>query len=300
VPTRVPDKTKPTILRARHLSQHPWLVHGFSTRVGGVSRAYGRGDLNLGFTKDDLRSAVERNRAAFLKELGAMTRSRRGSRASRSFWPLITLRQIHSDIILCVDSVPDEPLTGDGLITATRGLLVAIQTADCLPVLVVDTKRHAVGVFHAGWRGTVKRIVEKGVGEMHRCFGSAPRDIKAVIGPGIQGCCYQVGEEVRTKFESQFVYAAQLFREVKDSDPVREKYPLLFLTARAPGHSELPKSIFLDLMEANRQQLLAAGVPRKNIETSPLCTNCHPELLFSYRAEKGKTGRMMGVAGIRP
>ena len=300
MPTRVPDKTKPTILRACHLSQHPWLVHGFSTRVGGVSRAYGRGDLNLGFTKDDLRSAVERNRAAFLKELGAVARSRRGSRTSRSFWPLITLRQIHSDIIRCVDSVPDEPLTGDGLITATRGLLVAIQTADCLPVLVVDTKRHAVGVFHAGWRGTVKRIVEKGVGEMHRCFGSSPRDMKAVIGPGIQGCCYQVGEEVRTKFESQFAYAAQLFREVKDSDPVREKYPLLFLTARAPGHSELPKSIFLDLVEANRQQLLAAAVPRKNIETSPLCTNCHPELLFSYRAEKGKTGRMMGVAGIRP
>jgi len=80
---------------------------------------------------------------------------------------------------------------------------------------------------------------------------------------------------------------------------VREKYPLLFLTARAPGHSELPKKIFLDLVEANRQQLLAAGVRKRSIETSALCTNCHPELLFSYRAEKGKTGRMMAVAGIR-
>ncbi len=274
-------------------------MHGFSTRVGGVSRVYGKGDLNLGFTKDDSRSAVERNRAAFLKELGTVTRSRRGARASRSFWPLITLRQVHSDIIRCVDSVPNEALPGDGLITAVPGLLLAIQTADCLPVILVDTKRHAVGVFHAGWRGTVKRIVEKGVGEMHRCFGSSPRDMKAVIGPGVQGCCYQVGEEVRTKFESQFAYAGKLFREVKDSDPVREKYPLLFLTARAPGHSELPKSIFLDLVEANRQQLLAAGLPKKSIETSPLCTNCHPELLFSYRAERGKTGRMMGVVGIR-
>jgi copper oxidase (laccase) domain-containing protein len=108
-----------------------------------------------------------------------------------------------------------------------------------------------------------------------------------------------VGAEVRKKFESQFVYASKLFREVKDSDPVREKYPLLFLTARAPGHSELPTRIYLDLVEANRQQLLAAGVPKKNIEASPLCTNCHPELLFSYRAEKGKTGRLMGAAGIR-
>ena len=184
------------------------------------------------------------------------------------------------------------------MITATPGLLLAIQTADCLPVIIVDTKLHAVGVFHAGWRGTVKRIVEKGVGEMTRCFGSRPRDMKAAIGPGIQGCCYEVGEEVRTKFESQFSYATSLFREVKESDPVREKYPLLFLTARAPGHSVLPKKIFLDLVEANRQQLIAVGVPKKNIDASPLCTNCHPELFFSYRAERGKTGRLMGVAGI--
>jgi polyphenol oxidase len=307
VPTRAPIQSNLTVLRAQHLSQLSWLVHGFSTRGGGSSRAYGKRDLNLGFTKDDSRAAVERNRSAFLRELGAVTGKRRRSRAARnainSPWPLITLHQIHSDIIRCVDSVPEstpeEPFSGDGLITATPGLLLAIQTADCLPVILVDTKRHAVGVFHAGWRGTLQRIVEKGVGEMHRCFGSRPRDLKAAIGPGIQGCCYVVGEEVRTKFESQFEYGASLFREVKDSDPVREKYPLLFLTARAPGHGDLPKKIFLDLVEANRQQLLAAGVPKKSIEASPLCTNCHPELLFSYRAEKGKTGRMMGVAGIR-
>jgi YfiH family protein len=266
--------------------------------VGGFSRAYGKGDLNLGFTKDDSRTAVERNRAAFLTSLGAATKKRG---AKSSLWPLITLRQIHSDVVHCVDHVPAETLVGDGAITATPGMLLAIQTADCLPVILVDSKRHAVGVFHAGWRGTVKRIVEKGVGEMFRCFGTRPRDIKAAIGPGIQGCCYEVGEEVRIKFESQFAYAASCFREVKESDPVREKYPLLFLTARAPGHSEgmLPKRIFLNLVEANRQQLLAAGVLKKNIDASPLCTNCHPELLFSYRAEHGKTGRLMGVAGIR-
>jgi hypothetical protein len=198
-----------------------------------------------------------------------------------------------------VDSVPREPLTGDGLLTATPGLLLAIQTADCLPVILVDMKRHAVGVFHAGWCGTLKRIIEKGVGEMFRHFGSSPRDLKSAIGPGIQGCCYQVGEEVRAKFEGQFAYASSLFREVKESDPVREKYPLLFLTARAPGHGELLPKIFLDLVEANRRQLLAAGVPKKNIEASSLCTNCHTDLLFSYRGEKGKTGRMLGVVGIR-
>jgi YfiH family protein len=301
VPAQSANKRKLTILRPAHLNHLPWLVHGFSTRLGGFCRAYGQGDLNLGYTKDDSRAAVERNRAAFLQQLGAIrnVRHRPGKLAS-SAWPLITLRQVHSDVIHCVSAVPNEQLAGDGLITATPGLLLAIQTADCLPVIIVDTKRRAVGVFHAGWRGTVKRIVEKGVGEMFLRLGSRPRDLKAAIGPGIQGCCYQVGEEVRTKFESQFSYAASLFHEVKESDPVREKYPLLFLTARAPGHGELPPKIFLDLVEANRRQLLSAGVPRKNIDSSPLCTNCNPDLLFSYRAEKGKTGRMMGVAGIRP
>ena len=118
------------------------------------------------------------------------------------------------------------------------------------------------------------------------------------IGPGIHGCCYQVGPEVREKFESQFTYAAELFRESKESDEVRERYPLLFLTARAPGHGGLPKEIFLDLVEANRRQLVAAGVPAKNIWASELCTSCRPDLLFSHRAENGVTGRMMGVAGI--
>jgi polyphenol oxidase len=90
-----------------------------------------------------------------------------------------------------------------------------------------------------------------------------------------------------------------LFHEVKDSDPVREKYPLLFLSARAPGHGELPPKIFLDLAEANRRQLLSVGVTAKSIAASLLCTSCRTDLLFSYRGDKGKTGRMMAVAGIR-
>jgi polyphenol oxidase len=291
VPTSAPAKSKITLLHADRLQRLPWLVHGFSTRVGGTSRAYGGKDLNLGFTKQDTRAAVERNRAAFLEELGV---------GGNHPWPVITLRQIHSDLIHCVNEVPNQPIVGDGLVSATAELLLAIQTADCLPVIVVDTKRHAVGVFHAGWRGTVKRIVEKGVGEMRRWFGSRPPDLAAAIGPGVHNCCYKVGEEVRENFESQFGYAASLFHEVKESDPVREKYPLLFLTARAPGHSTLPVNIFLNLVEANRRQLIDAGVAAKNIERSDLCTSCRTDLLFSYRAEKGVTGRLMGVAGIRP
>jgi purine-nucleoside/S-methyl-5'-thioadenosine phosphorylase / adenosine deaminase len=253
---------------------------------------YGGKSLNLGFTREDSRRAVEKNRAAFLRPLRAM---RKGGE-----WPLVTLRQIHSDLVHCVSEVSEPGLAGDGLITRTPGLLLAILTADCLPVILADVKRRAVGVFHAGWRGTVKRIVEKGVGEMHRWFGTRPLDLRAAIGPGVHGCCYAVGPEVRVQFESQFDYASKLFREVEESDPVREKYPLLFLTARAPGHSQLPKRIFLDLVEANRRQLLAAGVAAKNISASPLCASCRTDLLFSYRAEKGVTGRMMAVAGIRP
>jgi polyphenol oxidase len=281
-----------SIVRSENLARIPWLVNGFSTRVGGSSRVYGGQALNLGFTKQDSRPAVERNRAIFLLEVGAAT--------GKKPWPLVTLRQIHSDLIHCVAGLPKEPLVGDGLITRAPGILLGIQTADCLPVVLVDTKQRAVGVFHAGWRGTVKRIVEKGVGEMRRYFGTLPRNITAAVGPGIRACCYDVGPEVRQQFESQFAYAEDLFREIKESDPVREKYPLLFLTARAPGHSELPTKIFLDLVEANRCQLIDAGVSPRNISASTLCTACHPELLFSYRAEKGVTGRMMGVAGIRP
>jgi YfiH family protein len=267
-------------------------VHGFSTRAGGVSRVYGGKALNLGFTAQDPRAAVERNRQLFLKELGVAE--------GRNCWPLISLRQIHSDLIFRVDGASDEKFAGDGLITDTPGLVIAVQTADCVPIILVDRKRRAVGVFHAGWRGTVKRIAEKGVGEMRKHFRSDPKDLLGAIGPGVQTCCYDVGEEVRSKFLAQFSYAESLFREVKESDPVREKYPMLFLTARAPGHSELPTNLYLDLKEANRRQLMDAGVPAKNIDAAFPCTACHTDLLFSYRAEKGITGRMMAAAGIMP
>jgi YfiH family protein len=285
-------RNKLQLLHSAKLEKLPWLVHGFSTRLGGVSPVYGGKTLNLGFTPEDSRAAVERNRQLFLKELGVAN--------GRKSWPLISLRQIHSDLIHRVDGVPREALAGDGIVTDTPGLMVAVQAADCIPIILVDRKRRVVGVIHAGWRGTVKRIVEKGVGEMKRHFDCEPRNIVGAIGPGVQACCYDVGEEVRTKFRSQFSYADSLFREVKESDPVREKYPLLFLTARAPGHSELPLKLFLDLKEANRRQLLDAGVSAKNIDATSPCTACHTELLFSYRAEKGITGRMMAAAGIRP
>jgi hypothetical protein len=272
-------------------------VHGFSTRGGGVSKVYGGNALNLGFTAHDTKAAVENNRRDFISALTSPQPRKSKDQPQR----LLTLRQIHSDLIHRISEVhPNNvPLAGDGMVTNVPGILLGILTADCLPVIVIDPKRHAIGVFHAGWRGTAKRIVEKGVGEMRRWFGSRPGDLKAVIGPGIRGCCYEVGPEVRSAFEAQFTYGGELFRETKDRNEIYEKYPLLFLTSRAPGHSELPKKIFLDLAEANRRQLIAVGVPPKNISDLGLCTLCRQDLFFSHRGEKGMTGRMMAAGGIR-
>jgi polyphenol oxidase len=274
------------------LKRIPWLVHAFSTRPGGNTTAYGGLSLNLGFTKDDLHEHVQSNRQLFLLAAGAATKTKP--------WPLITVRQIHSDVIHVVRSHQSGVLAGDGLVTNLPSIALGILTADCFPVLLVDTKNKAVGIFHAGWRGTVKRIVEKGLGIMRREFGSRVEDICAAIGPGIQNCCYEVGEELKEKFESQFAYAAELFHSVQESDPVREKYPMLFMNQRAPGHGDPCIKLHLDLREANRRQLLALGVPENNISAFEDCTACNPRSFFSHRAEKGKTGRMMAVIGIKP
>ncbi len=165
-------------------------------------------------------------------------------------------------------------------------------------MLIVDPVERAVGSFHAGWRGTLARIVEKGAGEMRRCFGSQPENLRAAIGPGIHRCCYEVSEELKEKFATQFAYADDLFEEVFSSDPVHDKYPLLFMNARAPGHGDPHCTLHLDLVKANRRQLLDAGVAEKNIWISDLCTSCRTDLLFSHRQEHGHTGRMLAAIGI--
>ncbi len=273
----------------------PWLWAGFSTRKGGLSRAYSvegaHGELNLGITASDNRETVLGNRRLFAEAV-----------TSDPATPLISLRQFHSNRIVHAagaDAARKQPLKADGQMTAEPGLLLAIQTADCIPVLVVDRKRRAVAAFHAGWRGTLKRIVESGIGQMRLTFGSHPEDLIAAIGPGIGICCYAVGEEVLSEFDSQFSYARDLFREVYDSDPVRKKYPMLFLTQRAPGHSPIGPSLHVDLIEANRRQLLSAGLAPASIQIVGGCTQCHPDLYFSHRGSHGHAGRMMAAVGIR-
>ena len=273
-----------------------WLWSGFSTRIGGVSRAYcaedAPGELNLGITAEDSREDVIANRRLLVE---AVT----GDPAT----PLIALKQFHSNLVVratAADALRERLRRADGQITDEPGILLAVQTADCIPVIVADRRLRAVGVFHAGWRGTVKRIAEMGVGRMRLEFGSKPEDLFAGIGPGNGVCCYAVGEEVLSEFESQFSYARELFREVYDADVLRQKYPMLFLTQRAPGHSPIGPSLHVDLIEANRRQLLAAGLRPESIEVVGACTQCHPELFYSHRGSRGHTGRMMAVVGIRP
>jgi polyphenol oxidase len=272
----------------------PWLCAGFSTRKGGLTRAYSPeaapGELNLGLTAADDRATVLANRRLLAQ---AVT----GNAAT----PLLVLRQFHSNLVVdahATDASRPTPRRADGHITAAPGLLLAVQTADCIPVLVADRRQRIVAAFHAGWRGTVKRIVETGVGRMKLDYGSRPRDLIAAIGPGASACCYSVGEEVFSEFESQFSYARQLFHEVYSSDPVKTKYPMLFLTQRAPGHSSIGPSLHVDLVEANRRQLLACGLSSRSIQIVGGCTQCQGDLFFSHRASQGHTGRMMAVIGI--
>src|ERR1700678_1347082 len=269
--------------------------HGFSTRAGGLSSCYAAegapGELNLGFTASDERQTVAANRRLLIEAVTGDPET-----------PLVTLRQVHSSVLVLGSSeCSRRPVAskGDGLLTDEPGVLLGVQTADCIPVLVADPKRRVVAAFHAGWRGTVKGIVEAGVGRMRLQFGCCPEDLTAAIGPGVGACCYAVGDEVRSGFESQFRYAEELFHEVYDSDPVRTKYPMLFLTQRAPGHSPIGPSLHLDLVEANRRQLLDAGLGEQAIYSTGGCTSCHRELFFSHRASQGHAGRMMSVIGIR-
>jgi YfiH family protein len=288
--TRRPKAGDLKVLKAKKLEAIPWLLHGFSTRSGGVTEEYGGGQLNLGYTVEDDRKTVDRNRALFLRKLGAVK--------GKAVWPLVNLSQIHSTLIHVVRRGEKVPLKGDGLITNVPGIVLAVKVADCVPVIVADRKRKAVGVFHAGWRGTVARIVQKGVGDMRMHFGSRPENLVAAIGPAIGKCCYEIGDEVESEFETQFAYWRELFEDVWDSWSLHIKYPLLFLNQRAPGHGQAALSRHLDLVEANYRQLLDAGLLPENIERPEFCTGCRTDMFFSYRKER-VTGRMMAAVGMK-
>jgi len=272
------------ILQLTPFRKLSWLVHGFSTRPGGVSQLEGRQVLNLGFMEWDTHENVAENRRLLQAALRAEN------------FALSPLKQIHSDAIRLFSAAPALACQGDGSVTNRPGLLLAVQTADCVPILLVDPKKRAVAAIHAGWKGTLARIAEKAVGRMRLEFGSKPADLIAALGPSIGPCCYEVGVDFVTKFTAQFADASEYFDEPRTGD---EPNPLQWLSMAPPGHQPPPRNVHLDLPKANRAQLLAAGLRPQNIFLSGLCTACRTDLFFSYRREGGLTGRLMSVIGIR-
>lgn len=302
------------VLEASALARLGWLVHGFSTRLGGASElitARGGQDtcekvLNLGFTDWDNGERVRDNRENFFQGIGA------------GKMRVVALRQIHSDVVHVVahevhsakqrpgeaelpgtissDAAPQ----GDALITHEPGVLLVVQTADCVPVLLADRKRRAIAAIHSGWRGTVRRIAAKALGRMQMEFGTRTEDVVAAVGPGIGQSCYEVGTEVAADFQAQFPNAREWFEgpfdQLADSDNDPNWLP--WLTMKPPGHAPPPPRVHLDLIAANRAILEEAGIPARNISSSDLCTACRSDLFFSFRKER-TTGRMMAAIGIR-
>lgn len=188
-------------------------------------------------------------------------------------WPgraATTVKQIHSDRVLVAGAAKQNIGEGDALIAAEPGALVAIRTADCLPILMADPVRRAVAAVHAGWRGTAAGIAAKTVEAMRDRFGSRPDDLIAVIGPGIRSCCFEVGVEVAREFQSQF-----------------------------PERSDLNERTRIDLAEANCRQMCQLGVRVERIVTSGLCSCCGGEAFHSYRRDRQAAGRMVTAIGIR-
>lgn len=288
------------ILEAPVLKRLDWLVHGVSTRPGGESdlrryhdgRKFSEKTLNLGFAEWDARERVQENRKRFFAAMGAARMQ------------VVPLLQIHSDVVHVAvaseKSKNTEALKGDGLITRERGVLLVVQTADCVPILLADTKHRAVAAVHAGWRGTLRRIAAKALGRMQMEFGTRPEDVLAALGPGIGRCCYEVGPEVAKEFQAQFPNAHEWFDGPFEALASGENDPnwLPWLTMMPPGHPPSSPRVQLDMLAANRTILVEAGVPPGQISASGFCTSCRTDLFFSFRRER-TTGRMIAAIGIR-
>lgn len=247
------------------------VTHGFTTRIGGVSTGFYH-SLNTSFHVGDDDDHVRTNRDLACRSLGINPRH------------LVAGKQVHSDGIRVVeecdlgkgalsydDALPDT----DALITGLRGVPLSSYYADCVPIFLLDPVRQVVALAHAGWKGTALKIGLKVVERMTEFFGADPRHCLAGIGPSIGPCCYEVDEPVMSRFRDVF-HGGRKFAE-----------------AVAAGKWKL------DLWEINRSTLLEAGLKPDNIITARLCTSCHRDLFFSFRAEKGRTGRMASLIMLK-
>jgi YfiH family protein len=254
-----------------HLEASNLVSHGFTTRVGGVSTGFYHSLNTALHVGDDARNVIS-NRSLACGALGINPRL------------LVAGRQVHGDRIKVVeecdlgkgalsddDALPDT----DALVTGLRGVPLSSYYADCVPIFVLDPVRKVTALAHAGWKGTVLKIGLKVVERMTEVFGTDPGDCLAGIGPSIGPCCYEVDEPVISRF--------------------REAYPgpLKFVNVISPVKWKL------DLWEANRFTLYEAGLKSANVLTACICTSCHNDLFFSYRAQKGRTGRMASLIMLK-
>ena len=241
-----------------------FIVAAVSTRMGGISQnPYC--SLNLGYHVGDVHESVAENRRRFCSKLAIEVGS------------LVISQQVHGNSTTVIDEShkghgayghEDAIYGADAMITESGGVALAVLTADCVPVMVVDPVRKAIGIAHAGWRGTLRMIAAKAVLKMRDTFGTEPADCLVTIGPSIGPCCYTAGEDVISQFQSAFGPAVCV---AKDR---------------------------LDLQLAVKLQLTRVGVKKSNISSSRLCTACNTDLFYSYRAEGGRTGRIMSVIMI--
>jgi YfiH family protein len=260
-------KTRITYLVCEPLERAGFL-NAFSTRVGGVSKL-ASGALSLGFSRTDGAENVEENRRRFLSAIGA------------EGWSIKTMRQTHSADRYLVETAIEpgnsEP-TSDALLARADGVLLGVQTADCLSILVGDPKTGAMAAIHAGWRGTAARIAERTIADLMRNLGVNPRDAVAALGPVACGRCYEVGPDVIERFREEFGYWKRLIKPIGSADKA-----------------------YLDIRAANIQQLEFCGFDPDRIHVAPYCTIHQNELFFSYRLEGGggtrPVGRLLSVIG---
>jgi hypothetical protein len=235
---------------------YPFLSAAESTRYGGVSEPPFQ-SLNLGLHTEDKPEAVRENRRRFLAACGFRPDQTAGS------------HQVHGAEVLWVQEAGY--FSGyDALITTQPGLLLTVTVADCTPVLIFDPVNKAVAAIHAGWKGTVARIVQRTLQAMQENFGTAPSDCLAYIGTCIDYCDFEVDADVADHFENSHKYW----------DETKGKF-------------------LVDLKTANQSQLLHTGLVANKVQVSTFSTFTHHQHFFSHRYEKGKTGRMLAAIGLR-
>ena len=237
------------------------LAHGIFTRQGGVSPVPWS-SLNVGGTVGDDPDRVQENRKRLFEVTGCALET------FHDVW------QIHSAKVVHAHAPRGEaaPQQADILISSTPGIALFMRFADCVPIFLYDPRKHAIGMVHAGWLGTVRRAVDAAVQAMAQEFGSSPRDILAAIGPSIGPDHYEVGEDVRGQFTSNFGPRAEDF----------------FVTRKG--------KLYLDLWAANQYLLEEQGL--SEIEIAGICTACSTDDWFSHRAEEGSTGRFGAVLSL--